>query len=79
MDYVTTTTQTVKNLSADTETQTENQKLSVDIHKKSIQNVQITRMVGVGNRNLVQVDHCVQTDKVYYVSLPEQLDQSLNN
>ena len=49
----------------------------MDIHDKTIQNVQITRTLGVGNSNLVQVEHCVQMDKVYYVSLPEQLDQIL--
>ena len=49
----------------------------MDIHDKTIQNIQITKTVGVGNSNLVQVEHCVQMDKVYYVSLPEQLDQIL--
>ena len=49
----------------------------MDVYNKAIQSVQITRTVGVGNKNPVQVEHCVQTDKVYYVSLPEQLDQIL--
>ena len=75
MDSVTTTTQTVQNISIDTETQTDDQNLSVDVHDKTIQTVQITKTVGVGNCNPVQVEHCVQTDKVYYVTLPEQLDQ----
>ena len=77
MDYITTTIQTTKKFSSDTEIQTENQKPLVDIHDKTIQNVQITRTVAVGNSNPVQVEHCAQTDKVYYVSLPEQLDQIL--
>ena len=47
----------------------------MDIHYKTIQNVQITKTVGIGNSNPVQVEHCVQTDKVYYVTLPEQLEQ----
>ena len=47
----------------------------MDVHNKTIQNVQITKTVGVGNSNLVQVEHCVQTDKVHYVTLLEQLDQ----
>ena len=64
MDSITTTTQTVQNISTDTETQTDNQKLSADIHNKTIQNVQITKTVGVGNSNPVQVEHCVQMDKV---------------
>ena len=34
-------------------------------------------MVGVDTSNPVQVDNCVQMDKVYYVTLPEQLDQIL--
>ena len=76
-DYVTNTTQTDKNFSTDTETQTNNQKLLVDVHNKAIQSIQIMRTVGVGNNNPVQVEHCVQTEKVYYVSLPEQLDQIL--
>ena len=77
MDYVTTTIQTAKNFSADAQTQTNNQKLPVGVHDKSMQNVQTTRTVGAGNSNPVQVEHCVQMDKVYYVSLPEQLDQIL--
>ena len=77
MDLVTTTTQTVNKFSADTETQTKNQKLSVDVHKKSIQNIPITKTIGVGKNNLEQVEHSVQMDKVYYVTLPEQLDQIL--
>ena len=76
-DYVTNTTQTDKNFSTDTETQTNNQKLLVDVHNKAIQSIQIMRTVGVGNNNPVQVEHCVQMEKVYYVSLPEQLDQIL--
>ena len=64
MDYVTSTTQTSKKFSTDVETQTNNQKLSVNIHDKSIQNVQTTRTVGAGNSNMVQVEHCVQMDKV---------------
>ena len=75
MDSVTTTTQTIQNISTATETQANNQKLSVGIHDKTIQNVQITKTVGVGNSNSVQVEHCVQMEKVYYVTLPEQLDQ----
>ena len=74
-DSVTITTQTVQNISTDTETQTDDQKLSVDIHDKTIQTIQNAKTVGVGNSNLVQVEHCVQMDKVYYVTLPEQLDQ----
>ena len=77
MDYITTTTQTTKKFSSDTEIQTENQKPLVDIPDKTIQNVQITRTVAVGNSNPVQVEHFAQMDKVYYVSLPEQLDQIL--
>ena len=76
-DSITTTTQTAQNISTDTETQTENHKLSVDFHDKTIQNVQITKTVGVGNSNQVQVEYCVQTDKVYYVTLLKQLDQIL--
>ena len=34
LDYVTTTTQTVKKISADVETQTENHKLLVDVYEK---------------------------------------------
>ena len=78
MDYVTTTTQTAKIFSTDAETETDDQKLPVEIHEKSIQNIQTMRTVGVGNSNLVQVEHCVQMDKVYYISLPEQLDQILD-
>ena len=54
-DYVTNTTQTDKNFSTDTETQTNNQKLLVDVHNKAIQSIQIMRTVGVGNNNPVQV------------------------
>ena len=59
------------------ETQTNNQKLPVGIHNQSIQNVQTTRTVGVGNSTPVQVEHCVQMEKVYYMTLPEELDQIL--
>ena len=76
-DYTTSTTQTVKNFSTDVETQTNNQKPPVGIHDQSIQNVQTVKTVGAGNSTPVQVEHCVQTDKVCYVSLPEQLDQIL--
>ena len=76
-DYVTNTTQTDKKFSTHAETQTNNQKLPVDVHDKALQFVQIMRTVGVGNNNPVQVEHCVQTDRVYYVALPEQLDQIL--
>ena len=75
MESVTITTQTVQNISTNTETQTFDQQLSVDVHDKTIQIVQSTKTVGVGNSSPVQVEHCVQTDKVYYVTLPEQLDQ----
>ena len=34
-------------------------------------------MIGTDPCNPVQVDTCVQMDKVYYVTLPEQLDQIL--
>ena len=49
----------------------------MDVHDKAIQSIHIMRTVGVGNNNPVQVEHCVQMDKVYYVSLPEQLDEIL--
>ena len=49
----------------------------MDIHKKSTQNVPLTKTVGIDTSNPVQVDNCVQMDKVYYVTLPEQLDQIL--
>ena len=75
LECVTTTTQTIKNLSADTEIQTENQILLPDIHKKSTQNVPTTETIGIDNP--VQINTCVQMDKVYYVTLPEQLDQIL--
>ena len=77
MDYTTSTTQTARNFSTDAETQTNNHKPPVDVHDQSIQNVQTTRTVGAGNSTPVQVEHCAQTDKVYYVSLPEQLGQIL--
>ena len=76
-EHITTTTQTINNWLADTETQTENQKLLVDIHEKSTQNVPTTETIGTDTCNLVQVETCVQMDKVYYVMLPEQLDQIL--
>ena len=38
-ESVTITTQTVQNISTDTETQTFNQKLSVDVHDKTIQTI----------------------------------------
>ena len=76
-DYTTSTTQTTRNFSIDMETQTNNQKPPVDVHDQSIQNIQTMRTVGAGNSTPVQVEHCVQTDKVYYISLPEQLDKIL--
>ena len=76
-DYTTSTTQTAKKNLTDTETQTNNQKPPVGINDQSIQNVQTMKTVGAGNSTPVQVEHCIQTDKVYYVSLPEQLDQIL--
>ena len=77
MNYTTSTTQTIRNFSIDVETQTNNQKPPVDVHDQSIQNIQTMRTVGAGNSTPVQVEHCVQMDKVYYISLPEQLDQIL--
>ena len=77
LECVITTMQTITNLSADTETQTENQKLLLDIHKKSTQNALTTDTIGIDACNPVQVHTCVQTDKVYYVTLSEQLDHIL--
>ena len=64
MDYTTSTTQTVKIFSTDVETQTNNQKPPVGIRDQSIQNVQTMKTVGAGNSAPVQVEHCVQINKV---------------
>ena len=77
LECVTTTIQTIKNLSADTKIQTENQILLLDVHKKSTQNVPTTETIGIDTCNPEQIDTCVQMDKVYDVTLPEQLDQIL--
>ena len=76
-DYTTSATQTVKIFSTDAETQTNDQKPLVDVHDQAVQNIQTMRTVGAGSSTPVQVEHCVQMDKVYYVSLLEQLDQIL--
>ena len=73
----TSSTQTARNFSTDAETQINNQKPPVGVHDQSIQNVQTMRTVGAGNSTPVQVERYIQMDKVYYISLPEQLDQIL--
>ena len=73
-EYTTVATQTIPFLPANSETQTENQRLSQDVHDKAVQNIHTTEMTGTNPDNLEQVDTCVQMDKVYYVMLPEQLD-----
>ena len=64
LECVITTMQTITNLSADTETQTENQKLLLDIHKKSTQNALTTDTIGIDACNPVQVHTCVQTKSI---------------
>ena len=72
MDYTTSTTQTAKKFLTDMENSNQQSETSSGIHDQSIQNVQTMITVGAGNSTPVQVEYCVQTDKVYYISLPEQ-------
>ena len=60
-----------------TTTQTTNNLLLLDVHKKSTQNTPTTQLIAVDTCKPIRADTCVQTDKLYYVTLPEQLDQIL--
>ena len=57
--------------------QTDNQKFLPAIHDKATQNTQTMEMIGTDPCNPINIDTCVQMDKVYYVTLPEQLDKIL--
>ena len=73
-ENTTVATQTIQNLPVNTETQTENQ---LDVQDKVVQNIQTTETIGTDPNNLEKLDTCVQMDKVYYVTLNEQLDRIL--
>ena len=77
MEHTTTTTQRVPNVSADTDTHMDNQKFLLAIHDKVTQNTKITEMRATDLCNSININTCVQMDRVYYVTLPEQLDDVL--
>ena len=70
-DHTTTATQTAQNPCVHNEIQTEN---CSDIQDKQVQNTPQTETTGTDPQNLTTAEHCIQTDRVYYVTLPEQLD-----
>ena len=57
--------------------QTDHQNFLPAIHDKAIQNTKIMEMRGTDLCNSINVDTCVQMDRVYYMALPEQLDDIL--
>ena len=70
-DHTTTATQTVQNPCVHNEIQTEN---CSDIQDKEVQNTPQTETTGMDPQNLTTVENCIQMDRVYYMTLPEQLD-----
>ena len=70
-DHTTTATQTAQNNCVHNEIQTEN---FLDIQDKEVQNTPQTETTGMDPQNLTTAEQCIQTDRVYYVTLPEQLD-----
>ena len=71
-DHTTTATQTVQNPHVHNEIQTEN---CSDIQDKEVQNTLQTETTGTDPQNLTTAENCIQMDRVYYVTLPEQLDR----
>ena len=71
-DHTTTATQTAQNPCVHNEIQAEN---CLDIQDKQVQNTPQTETTGTDPQNLTTAEHCIQTDRVYYVTLPEQLDR----
>ena len=55
----------------------DNQKFLLAIHDKVTQNTKITEMRATDLCNSINIYTCVQMDRVYYVTLPEQLDDIL--
>ena len=70
-DHTTTATQMFQNPRVHSEIQTENCSHAQD---KEVQNTQQTETTGMDPQNLKTAENCIQTDKVYYVTLPKQLD-----
>ena len=70
-NYTTIETQTAQNPCVHNEIQTENY---LDIQDKEIQNIPQTDTIGMDPHKLATTEQCIQTDMVYDVTLPEQLD-----
>ena len=71
LDYTTTATQMFQNPCVHNEIQTEN---CFHAQDKEVQNTPQTETTGMDPQNSKKVENCIQMDKVYYVTLPEQLD-----
>ena len=68
-------TQTNELLLMQTGIQTEECKTSTNMHEETTQFSPSTETIGLNTNHITQADSNVQADKVYYVTLPEQLDQ----
>ena len=70
-NYTTIETQMAQNPCVHNKIQTENY---LDIQDKEIQNTPQTDTIGMDPHKLATTEQCIQTDRVYYMTLPEQLD-----
>ena len=70
-DYTTTLTQMFQNPHVHNEIQTET---CSHVQDKGVQNTRQTETTGTDPQNLKKLENCIQTDKVYYITLLEQLD-----
>ena len=71
-NYTTIETQMAQNPCVHHKIQTENY---VDIQDKEIQNTPQTDTKGMDPSKLATAVQCIQTDRVYYMTVPEQLDR----